>query len=90
MLDLKPPAKSTPEFLIEITSPSDSLKQQQDKCEKWIAAGVKEAVLLHPKEKSAYVYRSDRSVEMIQPAEKIASQVLKGFVIDCSPVFEEL
>lgn len=79
-----------PDYLIEVTSPSDTLARQKDKCEKWIAAGVKEVVLLHPKEKSAYVFDADGSVREMKNATTVPSRVLPGFVIDCRLVFEDL
>ena len=38
----------TPVFVAEIRSPSDRLKEQLEKCERWIKAGVKEAWMVDP------------------------------------------
>ena len=81
--------RHVPVFLIEVTSPSDSLEEQKGKCVKWIEAGVTEAVLLHPKTKTAYVFRSD-SVEEFPDAAEVTSSILPGFAIDCRSVFEDL
>ena len=84
-------AHHVPDFLIEVMSPSDKLEQQQGKCEEWIDAGVKEAFLLDPASKTAYVYRSDGSlVQEIADAAQVQSKVLNGFVLDCRPVWEDL
>ena len=56
--------RHVPTFLIEVTSPSDTLMKQQEKCRKWIAAGVSEAVLLHPETRTGYVFRPP--AEMIE------------------------
>ena len=81
--------RHVPTFQIEVTSPSDSLAQQQEKCRKWIEAGVSEAILLHPKAKTAYVFMpSAEMIEMLTAA-KIESTVLSGFVIDCHPIWED-
>ena len=79
-----------PVFLIEVTSPSDSLKEQKGKCEKWIEAGVQEAILLHPKTNTAYVYLPNQPLQEIPDATEMASTVLGGFVIDCLAIWEEL
>lgn len=87
--------RHVPTFLIEVTSPTDSLNAQKEKCVEWIGAGVKEVFLLHPKEKTLYAYLPGWSPEEfteqeIPDADHVASQVLNGFVIDCSPIWEEL
>ncbi|HEX4168287.1 MAG TPA: Uma2 family endonuclease, partial [Bryobacteraceae bacterium] len=81
--------RHVPTFLIEVTSPSDTLIQQQEKCRKWVESGVSEAILLHPETKTAYVF-SAAGMITIPAATKIRSAVLNGFEIDCEPIWEEL
>lgn len=45
-----------PDFIIEVRSPSDSIKQLQSKMESWIANGCRLAWLLDPVKKIAFVY----------------------------------
>jgi Uma2 family endonuclease len=78
-----------PSFLIEVTSPSDSLKQQQEKCVRWIEAGVKEVFLVHPQTRSVYVYNDSGAAEILE-ATTVSSQSLPGFVLDCSTIWEDL
>lgn len=82
--------RHVPDFLIEVASPSDSLAEQKLKCDQWIGGGVKEAVLLHPETQTAFVYRSDGSVEEIPNALNVESRMLTGFVLDCSAIWEDL
>ncbi len=82
--------RHVPTFLIEVTSPSDRLAQQQEKCRKWIESGVSEAVLLHPKLKIAYVFLPAAEMIEILDATEVQSTVLPAFVIDCAPIWEEL
>ncbi len=82
--------RHVPDFLIEVMSPSDRLDKQQAKCDEWIGAGVKEALLLDPATRTAYVYRTDGSVNEIQNATRVESKVLNGFVIDCLPIWEDV
>jgi Uma2 family endonuclease len=78
-----------PFFLIEVTSPSDSLKEQKEKCVRWMEAGVKEVFLVHPNTRSVYVY-TDAGVEEIQEATSVVSRHLPGFKLDCSMIWEDL
>ena len=82
--------RHVPTFLIEVTSPSDRLAQQQEKCRKWIESGVSETILLHPKLKTAYVFLPATDMIEIPDAAEVRSTVLPGFVIDCAPIWEEL
>lgn len=49
----------TPDFIIELMSPSDRLSQLKKKMEKWIENGVLLAWLIVPKTKQAFIYRKD-------------------------------
>lgn len=83
--------RHVPTFLIEVTSPSDTLKKQKEKCVKWMEAGVQEAWLLHPKTRTAFLYRAGANEpEEISEAKQIESQALAGFTFDCAPVWEDL
>jgi Uma2 family endonuclease len=78
-----------PFFRIEVTAPSDSLKEQKQKCVHWMEAGVKEVFLVHPKTKSVYIY-TDSGIEEIQEATSAISRHLPGFKLDCSMIWEDL
>ena len=82
--------RHVPVFLIEVASPSDKLGDQKRKCVEWIEAGVEEAVLLDPDNRTAWVYLADGSVEEIRDAKQVISRVLPGFVLECSTVWEDL
>ena len=82
--------RHVPGFLIEVTSPSDKLEHQKRKCVEWIEAGVQEVVLLHPPEKTVWVFRSNGSIEEIREAKQVISRSLNGFILDCSPIWEEI
>lgn len=47
-----------PDFVIELRSASDSLKEQKTKMERWIDNGILLGWLIDPKTKTVYVYRS--------------------------------
>lgn len=82
--------RHVPLFLIEVVSPTDRLSEQKDKCLEWVTNGVSEAILLDPKTKTAYVFRPLADVITVPNATQVASSVLKGFVLDCEPIWEDL
>ena len=82
--------RHVPVFLIEVTSPSDRLPEQQEKCRKWLRNGVQEALLVHPKTRTVYVFRPSAEMLTIADAISVESDVLTGFVLDCAPLWEDL
>jgi Uma2 family endonuclease len=71
----------TPDFIIELLSPSDRLSQLQKKMEKWISNGVLLAWLIVPKTQQTFIYRKDRNVEIIESFDEKLSgeEILPGF-----------
>ena len=53
----------TPDFILEVRSPGQSVANQQRKMEGWAAAGVKLGLLIDPESKTVWLYRPDGSVE---------------------------
>ena len=76
-----------PEFVIELMSPSDSLKDTQDKMLKYIANGAELGWLIDPEEKKVYVYTAS-GMEMLKSPESVAGVGrLKGFVLDLKNIW---
>jgi Uma2 family endonuclease len=72
-----------PDFVVEITSPSDKLKDTREKMGEYIEQGVRLGWLLHPKTALVEIYRPDRPVEVLKrPATLSGEDVLPGFVLD--------
>jgi Uma2 family endonuclease len=79
-----------PAFVIEVRSPSDRLKRQLNKCERWIKAGVLEVWLVDPIKRNVHVFRAGRrAVKLLTDPKEVKSEVLDGFVLDCGPVWED-
>jgi len=76
----------TPEFVIELMSPSDRLKTMKSKMQQWIDNGVLLGWLINPKTQTSIIYREDGSVEIITGFDKMLSgeDVLPGFQLDLS------
>jgi Uma2 family endonuclease len=76
-----------PEFVIELMSPSDSLKDAQDKMLEYIANGAELGWLIDPDNKRVYVYNSE-GVDVLEHPEKLeATGKLQGFVLDLLEVW---
>ncbi|MFM9840048.1 MAG: Uma2 family endonuclease [Cyclobacteriaceae bacterium] len=61
--DLKKFAHACPDFVIELCSESDELKQLKSKMEKWLANGVRLGWLIDPKSQVTYIYQPQKEVE---------------------------
>jgi len=69
-----------PEFVIELRSPGDNLRELQEKMEQWIANGAELAWLIDPQEKSVSIYRAGDSPEVIyHPTSVQGTDPVAGF-----------
>jgi Uma2 family endonuclease len=77
-------AHITPDFIAEVISPSDNLKQFQHKMQKWIENGVKLGWLIDPKTPTTFIYRADGTISKVTGLDKVLSgeDVLQGFEFD--------
>lgn len=81
-------APVVPEFVIEIRSQSETLQQQKDKMEEYIAVGVRLGWLLDPFDRNLYIYRPGKEPELLENPESVsADPELPGFVLDLSRVW---
>jgi Uma2 family endonuclease len=76
----------TPDFIVELMSPSDRLKALKKKMVQWINNEVKLAWLIDPKSQQIFIYRADGTVDKITSFDKKLSgeDVLPGFELDLS------
>ena len=71
-----------PDFVIELLSPSDSLKTTQKKMKEYIDNGVRLGILINRKSRQVEIYRPGKKVEVLEsPATVSGEDVLKGFVL---------
>jgi Uma2 family endonuclease len=77
-------AKVCPDFVIELRSKSDNLKELKEKMEVWITNGVPLAWLVNPKDEEVYIYKANQPIEIIKGFDKFISgePILKGFEFD--------
>lgn len=80
-----------PEFVVEVKSPSDSLKQLQDKMIEWMSNGVKLGWLIDVDEQKAYTYHSEGVQEAVEDfgSKLSGKEVLPGFELNLSILKED-
>lgn len=77
-----------PEFVIELRSESDSLKELKAKMEEYIKNGTKLGWLIDRVQRKVYIYRVNSAVEELDnPTSLSGENVLPGFVLDLSGVW---
>ncbi len=77
-----------PDFVIELLSPSDSLKVAQEKMREYIDNGVRLGWLINRKSRQVEIYRSEKEVEVLEsPATVSGEDVLNGFVLNLGLVW---
>ena len=69
-----------PDFIVEITSPSDNLSDAQKKMLEYIENGAQLGWLIHAKTKQVFIHRPHREVEVLDNPTKVSGEpLLKGF-----------
>ena len=77
-----------PDFVIELLSPSDSLKTTQEKMQEYIDNGVGLGILINRKSRQVEIYRQGKEVEVLDsPAGVLGEDVLKGFVLNLGMIW---
>ena len=78
-----------PDFVLELMSPTDSLKETQAKMEEYMENGVKLGWLIDPKTRRVEIYRQGQPVEVLEsPTELSGEDVLPGFVLNMQIFWE--
>ncbi len=77
-----------PDFVLELMSPSDSLKETQEKMQEYRENGVKLGWLINPPQGQVEVYRPGREKEVLDnPGNLSGEDILPGFVLDLEIIF---
>jgi Uma2 family endonuclease len=72
-----------PDFVVELRSPSDSLKVLQNKMQEYVDNGIRLGWLLDPQEQLVEVYRQRQEKEVLSsPTNLSEEEVLPSFVLD--------
>ncbi len=77
-----------PDFVVELRSPSDTLRDQRDKMQEYLDNGARLGWLIDRKPRHVYVYRPDAPVERLDNPDTISGDpVLPGFVLDLREIW---
>ncbi len=77
-----------PDFIIELRSKTDNLKQLQAKLQEYLDNGLRLGWLIDPRQKIVEIYRQGKEVEVLEfPAIVSGEDVLPGFVLDLKGIF---
>ena len=78
----------SPDFAIELRSPTDSLKTLQDKMLEYLENGVQLGWLIDPVRRCVYVYRPESPVERLDNPDSISGDpLLPGFQLDLREIW---
>ncbi|MEH2384314.1 MAG: Uma2 family endonuclease [Nostoc sp.] len=76
-----------PDFVVELRSRFDSLKELQEKMQEYIENGTQLGWLIDRKNKRVEIYRPGKDVEILEnPASLSGENVLPGFVLDLQQI----
>jgi Uma2 family endonuclease len=77
-----------PDFVIELRSKTDSIKDVRAKMEEYRRVGVRLGWLLDPQKQRVEIYRPGQDVEILEDPKTLSGEdVLPGFVLDLRSIF---
>ena len=80
-----------PDFVVELTSPTDRLKQVKTKMREWMENGAQLAWLLDSDRATAYIYRPGQEPEeLVNPPKLAGESPVKGFTLNLTDIWAGL
>ena len=81
-------APINPDFVIELLSPTDKIKELQQKMAQYISCGVKLGWLINPDEAQVEIYREGKNKEVLDnPGSLSGEAILPNLTVDLSEIF---
>ena len=81
-------ARIVPDFVIELRSKSDGLKNLREKMAEYIENGVRLGWLIDAYQKQVHIYRANGEVEILENPQKVSGEdVLNGFELDLTEIW---
>ncbi|MFN6519402.1 MAG: Uma2 family endonuclease [Nostoc sp. CreGUA01] len=72
-----------PDFVLELMSPSDTLRETQEKMQEYIDNGVKLGWLINPQMRQVEIYRLGQPVEILTSPQQLSGEdILPGFILN--------
>ncbi len=76
-----------PDFVLELRSPTDSLKKIREKMQEYIENGARLGWLINVEARQVEIYRQGKDVEILQaPTTLSGEDVLPGFIFDLTTI----
>lgn len=76
-----------PDFVVELKSPSDDLRDLQKKMQAYLDNGLSLGWLLDPETQRVEIYRADQSVEILENPDRLSGEeILPGFILDLNSI----
>jgi Uma2 family endonuclease len=77
-----------PDFVLELMSPSDTLRETQEKMQEYIANGVKLGWLINPKMRQVEIYRLGKPIQILESPQQLSGEdVLPAFILNLSIIW---
>lgn len=77
-----------PDFVIELLSPTDSLRNTQEKLREYLENGCRLGWLINRKKQEVEIHRPGQSVEVLQSPQSLSGEdVLPGFVLNLQTIW---
>jgi Uma2 family endonuclease len=77
-----------PDFALELMSPSDSLKDTQEKMQEYMDNGVRLGWLINPEKKQVEIYRQGQEKEVLDHPQTISGEeILPEFILDLTLIW---
>ena len=80
--------QGAPDLVVEVTSPGDRKRKVQEKAHLWLSLGAKVVWIINPKSRSVEVYQDDEHRVLASSDLLSADDVVPGFQITVSSIFE--
>jgi Uma2 family endonuclease len=78
-----------PDFVIELWSPSDILKDIQFKLDEYVANGATLGFLIYPPQRRVYVYRPGYAPQQLDNPQSVSGDPeLQGFTLDLTEIWQ--
>ncbi len=82
-------APLAPDFVIELRSPSDSLKELREKMTEYSENGVRLGWLIDPSKKQVYLYHQNQEVKVLENPQTLSGEnVLNGLTLNLAEIWE--
>jgi Uma2 family endonuclease len=80
-----------PDLAVEIISPGQTLRDQENRCRWYVANGVPISLLIHPRRRTVTCFRPSVEPETLRGDDRIAlDEVLPGFQLTVAQLFDAL